>query len=273
MPPGSAPVRMSGCPAAGPWIDMGVAPVIRRFSGEVFDDAPLTPVAPRDLDHGEPVGGHLDVAHLARPLGLAVPGGPGELGADVLVIHAEEAPGGRGAAPRERHEADEVVVAAELALLLRRRLGLGVELHAVGEDRVAPAEEHAVRVARRQDQLVLRGGHHRGERERRLGFRAARGEPSRRERGQPRGAAGEEPPPGHSRRQDRLEGRVRARVDRAPRLVREVVIGPLHGRLLSVAPRQGLRCRASARNESRLWAGRNASTCGSAACMPWVSGW
>ena len=34
VPVGSDPVRMRGCPAAGPWIAIGVDPVIRRLSAE-----------------------------------------------------------------------------------------------------------------------------------------------------------------------------------------------------------------------------------------------
>ena len=36
--------------------------------------------------------------------------------------------------------------------------------------------------------------------------------------------------------------------------------------------RQGLRCRARARKDSKLWAGRKASISGRAACIPCVSG-
>ena len=277
---------------------MGVEPVIRRFRGELV----TTLHSPRSLLAISTTlnpWAATSTSHISRVrLGLAVPGGPGELRPDVLVIDAQETPGGRVAASRKGHEADEVVVAAELPLLLRRGLGLGVEGGPVGEDGVAPAHEHAVGVARRQDELVLRGPRHRDERERRLGFRAARREAPRRERGEPGGAAGEEPPAREPRRQDRLEGRVRARVDRRVVITRDVVVGPFHreppwfegrsaelgailGRSVPRSSRkspggpsdQGLRCRASARNDSRLWAGRKASISGSAACIPWVSGW
>ena len=73
--------------------------------GRVPHDAPLAPSAAHDLDHGEAVRGDLDLAHLPGPLGLPVPGGPHQLRARVLVVHAEKAarrpitPRGKGRKP------------------------------------------------------------------------------------------------------------------------------------------------------------------------------
>jgi hypothetical protein len=250
----------------------GRGPRDPAVQGGVTDDPPFALAGSGDLDHREAMRGYLDVAHFAGPFGLAVPGGPHQLRVSVLVVHAEQAAGGAVARGRQRHEADEVVVVAELPLLPLRGLGAQVQLGSARKDRVAPAEEHRVLVPRGQQQLVLVRGLDGGEREPGLGRRRApRHEPRRAGRQAGRGT-GEKPAAGEPGLEDRLEGWIRARVD-LHLVVEAARVGSIHDGSPLDRLSHGLRWRASARNESRLWAGRNASTCGSAACMPCVSGW
>ena len=86
MPPGSALVGISACPAAGPRT-VGVMPVIRRFSA--IPDALHSPWGRAHLHHREAVRGHLDLAHLpvrSAAVPTAISSGR------VLVVHAEEPP-------------------------------------------------------------------------------------------------------------------------------------------------------------------------------------
>ena len=68
---------------------------------------------------------------------------------DVLVIDAEQAVLGRARAFRQRHEADEVAIVSErLELLLGGRICM-VEGRRIGEQRIAPLEQHVDLVAGR----------------------------------------------------------------------------------------------------------------------------
>jgi peroxiredoxin len=111
--------------------------------GAVEHDAPSIAVA-GDLNDGHAMGGHLDLDQFRRHLleagrVLAPDAREHDLLVGVFVIDAEES-----ARPAliERDEAHIVVVVAELLQLRRGTLRAWIEGRRIGEQRIAPAEQH-----------------------------------------------------------------------------------------------------------------------------------
>src|ERR1044072_7842617 len=85
---------------------------------------------------------HLPLALLARQIGGVLHRGKAPRLTVVLVIDAEQAARRGARAARQRHVRDEVVVGAELLLLLGAGLPPRPVLRPAAVDRVALAEEH-----------------------------------------------------------------------------------------------------------------------------------
>ncbi len=112
-----------------------------------------------DLDHRKPVRRHVGLGLLARQPFDAIVGLAEslehQLGVGVLVVHAKQAARRVLRTPRQRHIGHEVVVVTELTRLRGAALPAKVEFRRAGHDPVAPADEHARAIARRDvDRLV-----------------------------------------------------------------------------------------------------------------------
>src|ERR1041384_5772463 len=90
---------------------------------------------------------HLHLALLARQIGGGLHRGEAQRRTGVLVIDAEQAARRGARAARQRHVGDEVIVGAELLLLLGGCLASGPVLRPAAPDRVALADEHLRGVA------------------------------------------------------------------------------------------------------------------------------
>ena len=125
--------------------------VHRRVGGDaagvlgILDDLPFA-IDATDLDHGAAMGGDLDVhqvpGHLREVDVLGILDADArehQLLVGVFVVGHEQAVVARAV---DRHIADEIGVVAELARLAFGRLACGVEFRRVGEQRIAPAQEH-----------------------------------------------------------------------------------------------------------------------------------
>src|ERR1041384_202720 len=84
---------------------------------------------------------HLHLALLARQIGGVLHRGKAQRRTVVLVIAAEQAGGGGARAARQRHVGDEVIVGAELLLLLGGCLASGPVLRPAAPDRGALGDE------------------------------------------------------------------------------------------------------------------------------------
>ncbi len=112
-------------------------------------------VDPLDLDHGQPVGGHRDLALLDGGAVGAEHAGEHQFLVGVLVVdHQQRALGTPEPGPLQRDHGHVVVVVAELLRLGGRRLVVRVEPRRAGHHRVAPADHHGVVVAVRDDDAV-----------------------------------------------------------------------------------------------------------------------
>ena len=102
----------------------------------------------------------------------ALHSGKAERSAVVLVVHAEQPAGRRARAARQRHVGDEIVVGAELLLLLGAGLLAGAVLRRAAMDRIALADQHLRVVSGRDVVLVVSGASDLGEGQRRRAVRA-----------------------------------------------------------------------------------------------------
>ncbi len=103
-----------------------------------------------DLDHRMAVSGHGDLGLVLVELRRHVILGqtwPHDVGIDIFVVDAEQAVVGAVGAHRQRHEADEVAVVAELLFLGAAGHGRGLEGAGARHDRIAPAQQHLFAVA------------------------------------------------------------------------------------------------------------------------------
>ena len=136
--------------------------------GAVADHLPLA-VDLADLDDAAAMGGHFDgdaigigVRHHDLALLDRDDAREHQVLVGVFVVDHEQAVLGRAV---DRDVAHEVVVVAELARLRLRGLVQRVELGRVGEDRVAPAQEHVGVVAFGHVVIGVDAGRHLGEAE------------------------------------------------------------------------------------------------------------